>query len=81
MKTPLTLEITDGVKTKIVHVNHLHQRIVPNSTNMKEPSGRVLHESHPNWEAPQIDHLEMPASTVPFPVHCEHQDVAPRALR
>eukprot|EP00731_Ephydatia_muelleri_P033094 Em0025g50a len=52
VKTPLTLEITDGVKTK-------------------EPSGRVLQESHPNREAPQIDHLEMPAITFPSPVHHE----------
>ena len=27
------------------------------------------------WEAPQIDHVEMQASTVPLPVHSEHQDV------
>ena len=36
----------------------------------------MLQESHPNWEAPQIDHLEMPAISVPSPVHREHQDVA-----
>ena len=49
MKTPLTVEITDGVKTKVVHVNRLRQRIVPDSTNMEEPSGQVLQESqsHP----------------------------------
>lgn len=76
VKTPLTLEITDGVKTKIVHVNCLRQRVVPNSTNVEEPSGRVLQESHQNWEAPQIDHLEIPASTAPFPVHLEDQEVA-----
>ena len=75
MKTPLTLEITDGDKTKVVHVNRLRQRIVPYSTNKEEPSGQVLQEPHPNWEAPQIDHVEMPASTVPLPVHREPQDV------
>jgi hypothetical protein len=75
VKTPLTLEITDGDKTKVVHVNRLRQRIVPSSTNKEEPSGQVLQESHPNWEAPQIDHVEMPASTVPLPVHHEPQDV------
>ena len=49
VKTPLTVEITDGVKTKVVHVNRLRQRIVPDSTNMEEPSGQVLQESqsHP----------------------------------
>ena len=39
VKTPLTLEITDGVKTKVFHVNRLRQRIVPNSTDMEELSG------------------------------------------
>ena len=75
VKTPLTLEITDGVKTKVVHVNRLCQRIVPSSTNKEEPSGRVLQDSHPNWEAPPVDHVKMPPSKVPLPVHHEHQDV------
>ena len=62
------MELKPRLFTSIVYVN-----IVPNSTNMEEPSGRVLQESHPNWEAP---HLEMPASTVPFPIHRVHEDVA-----
>ena len=47
-----------------------------NSTTVEGPSGQELQESHPNWEAPRIDHLEMPPSTVQFLVHQQHQDVA-----
>ena len=76
VKTPLTVEITDGVRTKIVHVNRIRQRVVPNSIKVEEPSRQVLQEPHHNWEAPQIDHFETPGNTVPLPVHRENQDVA-----
>ena len=33
---------------QVVHVNRLRQRIVPNSTNMEEPSVQLLQESHTN---------------------------------
>ena len=76
VKTPLTVEITDGVRTKIVHVNRIRQRVVLNSIKVEEPSRRVLQEPHQNWEAPQNDHFETPGNTVSLPVHRENQDVA-----
>ena len=38
VKTPLTVEIMDGVRTKIVHVNRIRQRVVPNNIKVEEPS-------------------------------------------
>ena len=49
VKSPLTVEITDGEKTKIVHVNRVRHRQVPNDT----PSNHLSHQgTYPSWESP-----------------------------
>ena len=59
VKSPLTVEITDGEKTKTVHVNRVRHRRVPNDTSGNHPSDRRTHQTHQSWEAPTVDHLEI----------------------
>ena len=59
VKSPLTVEITDGEKTKTVHVNRVRHRWVPNDTSGNHPSNRRTHQTHQSWEAPTVDHLEI----------------------
>lgn len=59
-KTPVSIEITDGQKTKVVHVNRLRLRIQPeqNETLRENPkNGQTAKE----WEAPQVEHFNMPS--------------------
>ena len=60
VKSPLNLEITDGEKTKVVHVNRVRHRQIPSDKPSKHlpPQGTQL-----RWESPSIDHFEIPTVT------------------
>eukprot|EP00731_Ephydatia_muelleri_P005310 Em0002g1486a len=62
MKSPVTMEITDGKRTKVVHVNRLQPRIQP-SVEEDVNSGvqhtqRVEPLHNVQWEAPLVEHLD-----------------------
>lgn len=47
VKSPLTVEITEGEKTKIAHVNRVCHRQVPNEASGKHPSNQIKgHSKH-----------------------------------
>ena len=61
-KSPITMEITDGKRTKVVHANHLQPRIQP-SVEEDVNSGaqhiqRVDPRHHVQWEAPHVEHFD-----------------------
>ena len=59
VKSPLNMEITDGTRTKVVHVNRLHQRVQPHDTERtRDMSG--TRSNH--WTPPQVDHYMVPTS-------------------
>ena len=62
MKSPVTMEITDGKRTKVVHVNRLQPRIQP-SVEEDVNSGvqhtqRIEPLHNVQWEAPLVEHLD-----------------------
>ena len=52
IKTPVTVEITDGKRTKVVHTNRLRHRIQPDSSEntLAEDTTKV-------WSPPQVEHF------------------------
>ena len=62
VKSPITMEITDDKRTKIVHVNRLRHRIQPG-----EGSESQSVNTYP-WTAPQIEHMILPPIPPP-PAH------------
>ena len=56
---PVNLKITDGKRTKVVHMNRVQHRVQPQGVTEEVP----LETSRaPEWCPPQIDHLEVPCS-------------------
>ena len=53
IKTLITLEITDGDRTRVVHVNHLQPRIQPQTVN-KNP---VVPIPPPGIRSAQVEHM------------------------
>ena len=60
IKTSITLEITDGDRTRVVHVNRLQPRIQPQTVN-KNPDVPIPPPG--NWSAPQVEHMFVPENT------------------
>ncbi|KAL5516749.1 hypothetical protein EMCRGX_G002156 [Ephydatia muelleri] len=62
MKSPVTMEITDGKRTKVVHVNRLQPRIQPSV--VEDVNSGVQHTQrveplhNVQWEAPLVEHLD-----------------------
>ena len=48
------MEITDGRRTKVVHVNRLHHRIQPTSVEQDNSETRPPAQE---WQPPSIDHI------------------------
>ena len=59
------MEITDGKKTRVVHANQVRHRQVSNDTSGNHPLDQKTHQTHQSWEAPSVDHLEIPTITHP----------------
>ena len=55
IKSEVNLEISDGVRTKIVHVNRIHHRLQPQPGDDASPADDS--EGHNSWVPPQIDHF------------------------
>jgi len=59
MKSPITMEITNGRSTKVVHMNRLQHRNVPSYTSCQEAGSHTLDTSQ-QWNAPTVDHMYLP---------------------
>ena len=82
IKSPVTMEITDGKRTKVVHVNRLQPCIQP-SVEEDVNSGaqhtqRVEPRHHVQWEAPHVEHFDFgsppPVAHPPTPPPLPTQD-------
>ena len=62
VKSPCTMEITDGQRTRVVHVNRLRHRVQPTVT--VAPNGA---DSSQGWHPPQVDHVVLPPVQPPLP--------------
>ena len=59
IKSPVTTEITDGQRIKVVHVNRLRHRF-PESGDEQLPLSQ--HDTHsPRWEPPWVEHYCIPS--------------------
>ena len=63
VKSPVTMEITDGERTKVVHINRLRRRIQPMSREQSASDGCTTQP----WSPPGIDHHILPSQTVTPP--------------
>ena len=63
IKGPVNIEISDGKRTRIVHINRLQHRILPSSTpTLSQPIPKP--EIQP-WCPPQVEHLNKPELNTP----------------
>ena len=60
VKNPVNVEISDGVRTKVVHINRVQHRVQPTNTNSSRHD-----ETTQLWQPPQIEHFT--ESTSPQP--------------
>jgi len=57
MKSPITAEICDGKRTRVVHTNRLQHRYLPGQHDCAEPSNADNTHKHPDWAPPSVDHF------------------------
>ncbi|KAL5500253.1 hypothetical protein EMCRGX_G011778 [Ephydatia muelleri] len=55
IKSEVNLEISDGVRTKVVHVNRIRHQLQPQPGDDASPADDS--EGHNSWVPPQIDHF------------------------
>ena len=55
VSTKVNLEISDGVRTKVVHVNRIRHRLQPQPGDDASPADDS--KGHNSWVPPQIDHF------------------------
>ena len=75
IKSPVNVEIADGERSKVVHVNRLHLRVQPHTSRGNETADPHTPQDNPrgNWTPPSVDHLlvepppQMPAPTPRYP--------------
>ena len=64
VKSPVTVEISDGERTKVVHTNRLHIQIQPAVNSqpgiVPNPATPANSSAHESWEPPGVDHFEEP---------------------
>ena len=57
--SPVNLKITDGKRTKVVHMNRVQHCVQPQGVTEEVP---LETSQAAEWCPPQIDHLEVPCS-------------------
>ena len=61
VKTPLSVEITNGKRTRVVHVNRLHHRHQPTSSEATSSENTHVSDGLPTeWSPPWIEHMYIP---------------------
>jgi len=58
MKSPVTAEICDGKRNRIVHTNRLRHRFVPGPETTV--SSDIEHVNNEDWAPPSVDHVILP---------------------
>ena len=64
VKSPVTVEISDGVRKKVVHINRLQRQIqhtTKSHPGTTPPPATPANSGAQSWEAPGVDHFEEPA--------------------
>ncbi|KAL5497228.1 hypothetical protein EMCRGX_G013661 [Ephydatia muelleri] len=64
LKSPVTVEISDGVRKKVVHINRLPRQIqhtTKSHPGTTPPPATLANSGAQSWEAPGVDHFEEPA--------------------
>ena len=62
IRGPVNLKITDGKRTKVVHMNRVQHHVQPQQ-HMEEVPPEISQAAE--WCPPQIDHLEAPCAMEP----------------
>ena len=65
VKSPVTMEITDGRRKKVVHVNRLHHRVQPGC----DKGEKVSADPQTLWTPPQMEHFVVPEPAPVPPLH------------
>ena len=67
IKGPVNVEILDGKRTRIVHINRLQHRIQPLSNPaLSQPASKSVIQP---WCPPQVEHSVEPESNIPHEAH------------
>ena len=64
MKSPVTVEISDGVWNKVVHINRLQRQIqhtIKSHPGTTPPQATPANSGAQSWKAPGVDQFEKPA--------------------
>ena len=61
VKSPVTVEICRGTRTKVVHINRLQRRYVPGTQDAVVNDTEINHEI-PEWPPPSVDHVILPSA-------------------
>ena len=59
VKSDINVEITDGKRSKVVHINQLQPRLQPEPVPLQDIDS-TNHCNRPQWNPPQIDHMVIP---------------------
>ena len=59
VKSPTTMQITNGKTTKVVHTNRLQHRYIPAHSDT-QPQARDTTNSAQQWTSPTVDHVYLP---------------------
>ena len=68
IKSPVTMEISDGNRTRVVHVNRLQHHLQPRPVTTRNSE---TDPPEPDWTPPQVDHFFLPTHTNE-PPHCRY---------
>lgn len=62
VKSPVNMEISDGQRTKVVHINRIRHRVLPQQLDSNMSGNDSV-----TWHPPQIDHVIPPPTSSPTP--------------
>ena len=73
VKSPVTMEIYDGKRTKVVHTNRLQHRYVPGQHDAAVPGNTEGGNDCLEWAPPSVDHVTLS----PVPHRYPHRERRP----
>ena len=76
VKSPVTVKISDGQRTKVVHVNRLRYRWIPQQSDSGEETS-ISNSTTTTWQPPQIDQLILPPAPPTPPQRYPQRDRRP----
>ena len=65
VKSPVTMEICDGNRSKVVHTNRLQHRCVPGQCDAVTPDNIESDNHCLEWSPPSVDHVILPPAEQP----------------